>query len=330
MSLLQNGTSGITKDEITNALGFKGNEADMNAYYKRIHEELPKRNANTTLKLANSIWTNTGVNPKPEYSKTATDFYYAHIEDTDFSNTETTSSINNWCSEATNGTINEIFTSGSLNANMKMVLINAIYFKSNWHIPFAPLKTTTQHFKGDKNYNVDLMDNTAEYALYFSNDFSMVEIDYKGGAYCMDILLPTKQSVADLVKTLDAETFNRAINNLTPTNTHLQMPRLKSVREIDLIKTMKSIGINKLFSADAEFDRLTDTEIFTDLIKQKVYIDIDEKGSESAGVTVIGNVTSGQNTDNKPTEFKVDRPYIIIIREKPTNIVMFGGVIQRP
>ena len=80
LSMLANGADGETLQELTDALGFSGySMEEVNAYYKKLMEELPKQDKESRLVLANSLWLDTQFDALATYKGVLTDNYDAEV-----------------------------------------------------------------------------------------------------------------------------------------------------------------------------------------------------------------------------------------------------------
>jgi serpin B len=67
-------------------------------------------------------------------------------------------------------------------------------------------------------------------------------------------------------------------------------------------------------------------------IVQKAFVEVKEEGTEAAAVTVIlmqTTSTMGQVNDLVP-QFRADRPFYFLLREKSTGLILFTGVVENP
>ena len=73
--------------------------------------------------------------------------------------------FNEWVEEQTNKKIQDLISPGSISALTKLVLVNAIYFKGDWHVKFDKDKTKKGDFHVSKTKTVqaDMMFNNKEY-----------------------------------------------------------------------------------------------------------------------------------------------------------------------
>ncbi len=70
----------------------------------------------------------------------------------------------------------------------------------------------------------------------------------------------------------------------------------------------------------ADDPRLTVSEI-----KQKTFVEVNEEGTEAAAVTSVGiYAPSG------PPSFYADRPFLYMIRERSTGVILFIGRMDDP
>ena len=64
-------------------------------------------------------------------------------------------------------------------------------------------------------------------------------------------------------------------------------------------------------------------------VKQKTYLDVNEKGTEAAAATSVEMVTESFNMDG-PFRMEVNRPFVIAITENQSNTILFLGEINNP
>ena len=77
------------------------------------------------------------------------------------------------------------------------VLINAIYFKADWKLPFDKSKTKKKTFylaNGQKKALMMYLKRKLDYAEIPSLQSTMIRLPYKGDRIVMDVLLPNAKS----------------------------------------------------------------------------------------------------------------------------------------
>lgn len=194
LSMLANGAQGTTLDELSKVLG--GNSVgELNALNKRLLSELPKADKKTAFRSANSLWLNNGFNILPAYSRSMADFYRTDVATVDLTTDVAVKKINDWCSLKTDGMIPSVINS-PYSGDIVFIILNALYFKSEWQQPFKTENTVSKEFTNSDGTvsNVATMCKK-EYMPYFKTEkYELVRMNYGNGAYAMTLLLPSKDS----------------------------------------------------------------------------------------------------------------------------------------
>jgi serpin B len=83
------------------------------------------------------------------------------------------------------------------------------------------------------------------------------------------------------------------------------------------------------FSGAADFSGITTAEALriASVIHQ-ANMTVDEKGTEAAAATVVGFDTSGGGPE--PIRLRVDRPFLVVLRDAPTGAIVFLGRVADP
>ena len=251
----------------------------------------------------------------------------------DFSKQATVDRINGWCSEKTHGKIPSIMDEPD--PRMVMALVNALYFNGKWSFDFDE-KIKKEDFttiSGGKS-KVDMM--TAQLKSYSEYDgFSMVSLPYGNGAFCMDVILPSeKEDFGKAVSRFNAATL-RGLSENMDSGSQFEAFKQKLIGEInDLhiegmpkLETLNALGMNQAFTNTADFSAMAEKSLKISMVKQKTFIDVNEKGTEAAAVTVVGMVATsiGPSPEPRTVNFFADRPFLFVIRERSTEAILFIG-----
>jgi serpin B len=65
-------------------------------------------------------------------------------------------------------------------------------------------------------------------------------------------------------------------------------------------------------------------------VVHKAFVDVDENGTEAAAATAVIMKATGMAEMPEIKEFKVDRPFIFLIRDNDTGAILFVGRILDP
>ena len=68
--------------------------------------------------------------------------------------------------------------------------------------------------------------------------------------------------------------------------------------------------------------------LYVSMIKQDVQIDVTEKGTEFAAVTVVGMFTTGMPFTPPKVTVDVNRPFIYTIREATSGTILLLGTLS--
>ena len=318
LSMLAEGAEGQTRVEFNGALN--------NCMFKA--EDLGS-NDTVVVKSANSLWLDDNFSVRNRYVDLLQKDYDAFVDVLRFSDPATVNAINNWCSENTNGKIDEIID--KLGPDMVMVLANALYFNAPWEKAFSPEATKEVVFHGvSQDSKVQMMNtkSTFRYAEYMK--CQMVELPYAGGRYAMYVVLPPKDmNMENLIPYLGEEVYSAAMDMLADREVILRMPKVKLETELILNDALKDMGVKSAFTSAADFKGISAMgPLVLDQVKQKCYIEVAEKGTEAAAVTVAQiRLTAARPGAQTPAVMTVDRPFMFFIVDHDTSNILFAGKV---
>jgi serpin B len=108
----------------------------------------------------------------------------------------------------------------------------------------------------------------------------------------------------------------------------VKLPRFEVEYSTSLKKSLSTAGVKKIFTPDADLSGIAaNKDLIVSDVVQKVYIRVNESGTEAAAVTGIRvGVTSVEIA--QPKTFYVDRPFIFIVREGDN--ILFATKVVKP
>jgi serpin B len=328
LGMAMNGASGSTFDQMRQTLGFGAAElAEINEGYEGLLGLQAGLDPSTTFQIANSVWYRQGFSVHQSFIDQVREAFDAEIREAPFTDA-TKDEVNAWVSGATNGKIPTVLD--GISPDAVMFLINAIYFKGSWREQFDPAKTQPRSFTSKTGaQTVPMMireDGQGKIRFAFNAQATIGELSYGNGAFVMTILMPNDASNIDaLVAGLDTASWSALIGQMGETDYAVQLPKFKLEYERELKDDLMALGMEVPFSdSQADFSRMTPSQVFISFVKHKTYVDVHEEGTEAAAVTVTGvEVTSA------PPCLCVDRPFVFAIRERFSGTILFMGKIVR-
>lgn len=330
LGMLLNGANGKTAEEMRKTLKLDEVSAqDANEVYKQLLEGLPKADPKVTTRLANAIFYRNDFSVEPDFLNLSRNYFSAQVAAEDFSNQAAAlAKINRWASDNTNGKIPTVLT--EITRDQVMFLLNALYFKGDWKIPFDPKATYDAPFQitGDQQKTVKMMNLNTNLRRAYRQNYSAVELPYGDGTYRMTVLLPATNSSADaLVQSLNATEWAQLQQSMTEGKTMVGMPKFTLEYEKNLNDELKAMGMPTAFSQFADFSKISKSSgLAVSFVKQNTFVAVDEKGTEAAAVTTIGV----ELTSVGPAPIICDRPFVVLITEQQTGAVLFMGKIVNP
>ncbi|MFC2138062.1 serpin family protein, partial [Bacteroidota bacterium] len=258
--------------------------------------------------------------------------YYGGINPINTSDPASKDIINSWVEEKTNDKIKNLVK--EVNPADVMFLVNAIYFNAVWKYEFNKELTFDGSFKKEDGSFIDCkyMDmGEVDLNTYNNSEMVLVEIPYGNGDFNMCIILPLKDNkVDDILENLNSDTLDFFISNANISSINLLMPKFKIEYEQKLNDVLISMGMPKAFSMSAEFPNLFENieeGLFIDRVNHKTFIEVDEEGTEAAAATVVVVAEFSAITENI---IRLDKPFIYLIREKTTGVILFAGKLMEP
>ena len=276
--------------------------------------------------------------------------------------------INAWVKQKTRGLIPSILDAASVNERTRLVLLNAVYFRAAWRTPFFADWTKPEPFTGldGRKLQVELMRNyeveDCRYAAFKADDslFSsprmvrrsqrdglypgkggvqVVELPYRGDDIAMLILLPRDpDGLAALEQRLDQRLIRRWSSQLDRRETKVLIPKWRAQTHYDLRPALRKLGVRRAFqpateSGGADLSRMTtrrEQGLHVQTVVHRAVINVDEKGTEAAGVTGIAAGAAAPDVHPFVPYFRADRPFVYLIRDLRTGTILFLGRFVTP
>jgi len=334
LQMVGNGAAGETKAEMQRVLNTGGWPAEtLNAASKELNQSLNSQ-TNVILNLANAIWYQAGFHLKPGFVSDDQNYFSAKLAGVDFGKPESAQIINDWADTSTRGKIKQV-VQWPFDHLTRVILANAIYFKGKWDRPFDKQATQDHAFSvlpGGTPKQVPTMWQHGRFNYQQGDGFQAVRLPYAGRHLQMYLFLPgTNFSPAKLLADLNAETWqNKILPQFEYKEGTLALPRFKLDYGVMLNDPLKALGMQRAFSAAADFSAMADEPLFVSEVKQKSFVEVNEEGTEAAAVTTATMRASAMFRPEKPFELIVDRPFLFVIGDDETKSVLFMGVIYDP
>jgi serpin B len=280
---------------------------------------------------ANALWGQKDTPFLLDFLQTIESHYDGKLNAVDFSRDPETArvTINAWIEDRTGRRIQDLIPKAMLNAMTRLAVTSAVYFKGDWAISFSRARTTQRPFSmaNGQIVSVPLMVQTGQLPYAENNDLQVLEIPYAGGL-SMVIFLP--KEVGGLAKVEQGMTPVSVSGWLQDTRSRevlALVPRFRLAGQFSLADTLKGMGLTGAFSMASDFSGMTGRrDVFISAVAHKAVIVVDEKGVEGAPPAGAGTGRARV----QPIVFRADHPFIFLIRDRVSGIILFIGRLSEP
>ncbi len=281
----------------------------------------------TTWAAANKVWAAPGLALRDDYLDVLTGDYGSPLAEADFGADPDAQRqlVNGWVAEQTNDLITELFPHGSLTAQTRMVLVNAVALDAPWEFPFDPASTRTEPFtRADGTVvRVPMMHYDEYLPSAWTDDYQAVELPYGGGALSMVVIVPADLETFET--TLTPESLDAVIDTIGDGGIHLSLPRWTARTHLSLKETLSALGMPMAFGGSADFSGMVEGGgLWLDQVEHEAFVEVDEQGTRAAAAT------GGEMVDSHGPTVEANRPYLYVIRDRGSGTILFIGRVTDP
>ncbi|XP_061116598.1 hibernation-specific plasma protein HP-55-like [Conger conger] len=303
LAALSVGARGKTHQQLFEGLGFNSTEItteEVNQAFQHIHHNLNEK-TDVDLSLGNALFIGQEFKPRPEFLESMKRYYESEGFSTDFSKPEEAKEqINKYVNEKTKGKISELVQ--DVDPLTVMYIINYIYFKGKWQIPFDPKATKEHDFHVDDKttVSVPMMYEEDYFHVYQDEDISILQL-------------------------------HKWIRSVAMMNYQVYVPKLSLKTSYELKEILPEMGITDIFGDTADLTGISEErKLAVSKVMHKATIDMDEAGATAAAATGIGGGGSSAGFPAPTPVLKFDRPFMVFVLNGDTRSIMFMGKIVNP
>ncbi|KAM7345511.1 serine protease inhibitor 42Dd-like [Cochliomyia hominivorax] len=259
--------------------------------------------------------------------------FASELEQIDFVNARKAASIiNSWVGEKTHQLIRDIVSPATFSPNTNAVILNSLYFKSEWLNKFSIYDTKSGQFQinSGSQVPVEMMstEDTFRYGDFNDLQASVLELPYITSDLSMMLILPqTVDGLAALEHKLLHYNLDMLSQQLRPETVAVQIPKFKIELDVDMMQILKRLGPKVLFNKDGKINIFKDQQypITVDQIKHKTYISVNEDGTEAASASFGKLVPYSSSIITR--HFIANHPFVFAIRGG-NSILFIGHVLK--
>lgn len=322
LAMTANGAEGTTAQEMLNLWGgYSVN--DLNALLGNWRMSL-ESGEKPALKIGNSIWIRDmkGFEVKEKFLQDNAKYYHSQIYKAPF-DAACVNAINTWVNNETEGMIPQILD--RLDAESRMVLINAVSFDAQWLAPYS--KSFSEPFTA-----LNGKEQTAQ--MMYSHESTYLEGEeaigflrpYKDGRYAFGALLPEGDFQAYVQNFTGAELLD-ILKNKQSAEVHAALPQFKKDYSASMNDILREMGMREAFRGG--FGKMTNIkdEFFISEVLHRSSIEVNLDGTRAAAATAVLMESGAAVPQEPPKVVTLDRPFIYFILDTQTNLPIFIGTV---
>lgn len=253
----------------------------------------------------------------------------------------TPNNINKWVDNKTNHMIPTLVD--SVNPETIMAIINAISMKASWDSEFDCKNTHISEFNtidGSIINTIMMVSNDAQYIeddtakgiikkykTYKNDDHKKVNLEF--------VAIMPNDGIDSYIENFNNEEFRNLLSTKDKyknEDVSLKLPRFKyNYNFNNLMNVLINMGIKSIFNEKtADLSKMTESnskDLYIGSIKQKSYIEVNEKGTKASTATIA---TVDKYAANVPIDIEFDKPFIYIIKQSNSDDILFFGVVYTP
>ncbi|KAH6798113.1 Serine protease inhibitor family protein [Perilla frutescens var. hirtella] len=342
LGMIASGSDGPTRDQILSFLRSKSLEKLHALFSQTVSSVLADGGpvGGPVLSSANGLWVDQSLTLKPAYRNIVYNVYRAVSEHVDFLNKASAvrEEVNAWAERETNGLIKEILRPGAIDSTTRFILANAIYFKGAWDQKFDAFSTKERHFYllNGTSVKAPLMSSLKKQYVRCCDGFKVLRLPYKRGedtrSFSMYVYLPDeKDGLLALTRRVCSEAG--FISNHLPYSLEklddFGLPKFKINFGFEASSVLVKLGLVLPFQKGS-LTEMVDSSFPLEVsgIIHEAIIEVNEEGVEAAAVSIAAPGCCF--VERKRLEFVADHPFLFLIREDYTGLVLFIGQLLNP
>nr|XP_043640079.1 serpin-ZX-like [Erigeron canadensis] len=346
LSIIAAGSKGQTLDQLLSFLKTKTVD-DVNTLSSQLVSLVladGSINGGPLLSFVNGVWVEQTLPIKDTFKHALENVYKAVSNHVDFQTkaVEVASEVNVWAEKKTNGLIKEILPAGAVDSSTKLIFANAVYFKGAWSEKFDPSKTKDSdfHLLDGSKVQVPFMTSKKKQFVREYDGFKVLGLPYLQGddkrRFTMYFYLPdAKDGLQSLVENIGSTSdfLDHHIPRQKVEVGQFLIPKFKISFGFEASEMLKELGLVLPFSGGEGLTEMVDSHVGKNLyvssIHHKSFVEVNEEGTEAAAASAAVVMMRSLMTNDK-VDFVADHPFLFVIREDMTGVVLFMGQMVDP
>ena len=111
----------------------------------------------------------------------------------------------------------------------------------------------------------------------------------------------------------------------------MSLPKFRAESEFSLRNALSTMGMPTAFTDKADFSDIDPKRgLAISEVVHKAFVDVSEQGTEAAAATGITMRATAMRMPEQAVVFRADHPFIFLIRDTSTGVILFIGHLMNP
>ena len=340
-----------TAQEIRDTLGLPDDPAKCGEFFHAVSQEYAA-NKKIEVLVSNSVWYEQKYEKDilPSFVSMIEKYYDGTFYKEDFSQPGLlVSKVNAYVEDHTKNMIKDLLSPDDITPRSFMILLNTLFFEAKWKTPFKKDDTKPMIFRNfdNKEKRVRMMYRRGRDIGYYSNEEDNVHavvLPYEDPRFDLVALMPIQPgadrgeaAMKNIISKI-GDKLDDWLKNRSPYETRLWLPIVDLTCKYSLKDALGELGMETPFDdKKADFFGIAQRSerlkyIWIEKVIHKTALKMDEEKTQAAAATAIimGGFGGGFSQPPPVNIFRADRPYLVLIRDNQTGLILFAGRINDP
>jgi serpin B len=289
--------------------------------------ESERRRGRVRIDSSASLWAQQDTRFDPSFLDVLGAQYDTGMRTVDFRSDpeEATKAVNRWVAGDTDGQVPDLVPRGTFSTTTRFVLTSACAVRAPWLVPFAPEDTADRPFTlpDGRSVVVPTMVTSSDGDLRTAQGqgWQAVELPYVGDELAMLVIVPDPGTLDAFVDGLTGEELDRIAELVTPTPVEVSLPAFAFTTRASLDGAFVALGLEgALTEGEADFSGITtDEPLAISDVPHQTFVSAGPEGSDADATTVV---TTGAAAPPTAPSVRVDRPFVVAVRDVGTGAVL--------
>lgn len=342
LSMVWEGSVTPTREELHSALRMRLDGEDLHEAMNALEQVLTTDGEDAALALTNAIWLHDQMEVNDAWLDAMARHYGAGVRLANFADDAQhgpiVEAVNAWVEENTRGLIDRILAPDALRTSTVMLLLNTLYLRDDWLIPFDPERTVEgeQVFRspGGDLLAVDMMWIKAHFRHVEEDGLQAVTLPLEHLPVDALVLLPPEGEGAFL-DDLDADRLHALRAAMSDREGTVEIPRLDLAEDPDVYSAMADPMEMRQLLNGGNYHGLGTPPSLEEFrignIRHRAALVLNEAGVEAAAATAVE--VDENVSDSPPPEpfvFRADRPFLLLLLHRTTGAPLFIAWVEEP